>query len=116
MNDSLGHAAGDAALKAVSGALRSALRAQDTVARWGGDEFIVLLPDTTEGGALHVSESIRAEVSAMRIDFEGARLNLKLSLGVAEHRADRSVEDTIAEADAALYQAKQEGRDRVIVR
>ena len=116
VNDSLGHAAGDAALKAVSGALRSALRAQDTVARWGGDEFIVLLPDTTEGGALHVSESIRAEVSAMRIDFEGARLNLKLSLGVAEHRADRSVEDTIAEADAALYQAKQEGRDRVIVR
>ena len=116
VNDSLSHAAGDAALKALSGALRSALRAQDTVARWGGDEFIVLLPETPKEGALHVSESLRAVVSALRVDFEGARVHLTLSLGVAEHLAERSVEDTIAEADAALYQAKQEGRDRVVVR
>jgi len=116
VNDSLSHAAGDAVLKALSGALRSALRSQDTVARWGGDEFIVLLPETPKEGALHVSESLRAVVSALRVDFEGARVHLTLSLGVAEHLAGRSVEDTIAEADVALYQAKQEGRDRVIVR
>jgi diguanylate cyclase (GGDEF)-like protein len=116
VNDSLSHAAGDAALKALSGALRSVLRAQDTVARWGGDEFIVLLPETPKEGALHVSESLRSVVSALRVDFEGARVHLTLSLGVAEHLAGRSVEDTIAEADAALYQAKQEGRDRVVVR
>jgi diguanylate cyclase (GGDEF)-like protein len=116
VNDSLSHAAGDAALKALSGALRSALRAQDTVARWGGDEFIVLLPETAKEGALRVSESLRAVVSALRVDFEGARVHLTLSLGVAEHFADRSVEDTIAEADSALYQAKEQGRDRVVVR
>jgi diguanylate cyclase (GGDEF)-like protein len=116
VNDSLSHAAGDAALKALSGALRSALRAQDTVARWGGDEFIVLLPDTAKEGALRVSESLRALVSDLRVDFEGARVHLTLSLGVAEHLPDRSVEDTIAEADSALYQAKEQGRDRVVVR
>jgi diguanylate cyclase (GGDEF)-like protein len=116
VNDSLSHAAGDAALKALAGALRSALRAQDTVARWGGDEFIVLLPETAKEGALRVSESLRAVVSALRVDFEGARVHLTLSLGVAEHFADRSVEDTIAEADSALYQAKEEGRNRVVVR
>ena len=116
VNDSLGHPAGDAALKALAAALRASLRAQDMAARWGGEEFILLLPDTSREGALHVAESLRAAVSRLPIEFEGARIAITLSLGVAEHREGKTIEDTIAEADAGLYRAKQEGRNRVRAR
>lgn len=113
VNDSLGHAAGDAVLKAVADAIRSSLRSQDVAARWGGEEFILLLPDTGKEGAVHVAETARAAIAALVIDPGGSRIQVTLSLGVAEHSADRSIEETIAQADAALYMAKEEGRDRV---
>ena len=113
VNDSLGHAAGDAVLKAVADAFRSSLRSQDVAARWGGEEFILLLPDTGKEGAVHVAESTRAAIAALVIVHDGSRIQATLSLGVAEHSADRSIEETIAQADAALYMAKEEGRNRV---
>jgi diguanylate cyclase (GGDEF)-like protein len=116
VNDSLGHAAGDATLKAVAVAIRGVLRAQDVAARWGGEEFILLLPDTGKEGAVRVAESVREAVSAIAVEHEGGRIEITLSLGVAEHRPERNFEETIAQADAALYQAKQEGRNRVVVR
>lgn len=116
VNDTLGHAAGDAALKALAGAIRSTLRAQDVAARWGGEEFIQLLPDTDKTGALHVAEALRKTIASQTVDYEGTPIRLTLSLGVAEHEQGRNLEDTIAHADAALYEAKEGGRDRVIVR
>jgi len=116
INDTRGHAAGDAALLAVAQALRSALRAQDAVARWGGEEFMLLLPDTDAAGATHVAEAARAAIEALRVDHDGAPFRVTLSLGVTEHRMDRTLDHTIADADAALYQAKEEGRNRIVTR
>ena len=113
VNDSLGHAAGDEALRTVAGAIRSGLRAQDVAARWGGEEFILLLPDTALEGAQLVAESLRAAIAALSLGDEEKRIAVTVSLGVAEHRRGLSLEDTIAEADAALYRAKQAGRNRV---
>jgi diguanylate cyclase (GGDEF)-like protein len=116
INDTRGHACGDAALRAVADALSTSLRGQDVVARWGGEEFMILLPDTDKAGALHVAESTRSTIEKVRVNHGGAPLGFTLSLGVTEHRADRTMEHTLADADAALYQAKQEGRNRVAVR
>lgn len=113
VNDSLGHGAGDAVLKAVADAIRSSLRSQDVAARWGGEEFIFLLPDTGKEGAVHVAETARAAVSALSINHEGSMIQVTLSLGVAKHLAGRSIEETIAQADSALYIAKEGGRNRV---
>jgi len=77
--------------------------------------FILLLPDTGKEGAVHVSESVREAVSALATEHEGREIKMTLSLGVAEHRPGRSIEETIAQADAALYQAKEAGRDQVAV-
>jgi diguanylate cyclase (GGDEF)-like protein len=116
VNDTHGHACGDAVLRAVAQAIRNSLRVQDVVSRWGGEEFMLLLPDTDLAGARHVAESTRLAIRALRVEHAGSTLAVTISLGVCEHRPGRSMEETIADADAALYQAKQEGRDRVIAR
>jgi diguanylate cyclase (GGDEF)-like protein len=113
VNDAYGHAAGDAALKQLAAALRSSVRAQDAVARWGGEEFILLLPETGRVGAAKVAEALRATVAELPISYEGKSIALTLSLGVAEHDPIRNFEETIGVADAALYRAKEQGRNRV---
>lgn len=113
INDTHGHVAGDATLCAAARAIQESLRAQDTVSRWGGEEFMLLLPDTDGAGARHVAESIRRAIEALRLEHEGVVFGVTLSLGVAEHLAERSMEATIEEADSALYRAKQDGRNRV---
>jgi diguanylate cyclase (GGDEF)-like protein len=106
INDLHGHAAGDALLQSAASLLRSMLRDADLVARWGGEEFILLLPDTKRDGAVAVSEKIRAA-------FERGE-KVTASFGVAEHGSNMSREATIAAADEALYRAKREGRNRVV--
>ena len=101
-----GHAAGDRLLQSAASLLRSMLRDADLVARWGGEEFIVLLPDTKRDGAVAVSEKIRAA-------FERGE-KVTASFGVAEHGPNLSREATIAAADEALYRAKREGRNQVM--
>jgi diguanylate cyclase (GGDEF)-like protein len=115
VNDTRGHAAGDLALRAVARTLRASLRAQDVVARWGGEEFMLLLPDTDAEGARRVAESARTAVEELRLENGDAAFGLTLSLGVSEHDAGRRVDETIAAADDALYRAKQEGRNRVVM-
>ncbi len=115
VNDTLGHAAGDEVLKAVAEAIRGSLRAQDVAARWGGEEFILLLPDTGREGALHVAEQARSAIAGLTMEYAGTPIRITLSLGAAEHQRGRNLEETIAQADAALYLAKQEGRDRVVI-
>ena len=113
VNDRYGHAAGDEVLKTVAAAIRASLRGQDMAARWGGEEFILLLPDTPKEGALHVAESIRRAIASLPMEYDGHAIGITASLGVAEHWTGRNLEETIAHADAALYRAKEEGRNRV---
>lgn len=113
VNDTYGHAAGDAALAQAARALTESVRGSDVVCRYGGEEFLVLAPETGVEGARALAEKIRQTFSS-RLFGDGARtFPLTLSVGVAELGASESGNDMIARADEALYHAKQSGRDRV---
>jgi diguanylate cyclase (GGDEF)-like protein len=112
INDTHGHAAGDAALVQAARVLTESVRGSDVVCRYGGEEFLVLAPETDARGALSLAEKIRLAVSARLFGDGGRAFPLTLSAGVAELRPGESGNDMIARADLALYQAKQRGRDR----
>lgn len=113
VNDTYGHAAGDAALAQAARALTESVRGSDVVCRYGGEEFLVLAPETGVEGASALAEKIRQTFSS-RLFGDGARtFPLTLSVGVAQLGASESGNDMIARADEALYHAKQSGRDRV---
>lgn len=116
INDTYGHQAGDMCLKSVSLAIKNALkRPCDIVARYGGEEFVVILPLTDEAGAVHIAESIRQDVAALAITYEGWRINLTTSIGLCTVKPDDAFKpsDLISAADAALYKAKHNGRNQV---
>jgi diguanylate cyclase (GGDEF)-like protein len=113
VNDTYGHAAGDAALAQAARALTEAVRGSDVVCRYGGEEFLVLAPETGVEGAGALAEKIRQTFSSRLFGDGGRTFPLTLSVGVAELGASESGNDMIARADEALYHAKQSGRDRV---
>jgi diguanylate cyclase (GGDEF)-like protein len=113
INDTHGHAAGDAALMQTARVLTESMRGSDVVCRYGGEEFLVLAPETDARGAHSLAEKIRLSVSSRLFGDGGRAFALTLSAGVAELRPGESGNDMIARADLALYQAKQHGRDRV---
>lgn len=114
INDRYGHPAGDAVIREVAKRCMAAARRIDTVARWGGEEFTLLLPDTTLHGALSCAERIRTDIAERQFRGpEGEAIALTVSVGVAElHSEDRTDDDFIGRADAALYSAKAAGRNR----
>jgi diguanylate cyclase (GGDEF)-like protein len=115
INDTYGHAAGDAALRATASVLRKAARASDTPGRLGGEEFAVLLPETNAAEALVVAERIREDVKALVVANEGATIRFTGSIGIAEQTGDTDTIDMLLHnADEALYEAKEGGRDRVV--
>jgi diguanylate cyclase (GGDEF)-like protein len=113
VNDRHGHAIGDRALAAIADTLRAELRGQDAVARWGGDEILVFLPETSLAGAAEAMEKIRQRFAGAPLEVQGHRLPLTLSAGVAEARPGEAIADVMRRADEALYRAKQQGRNRV---
>jgi diguanylate cyclase (GGDEF)-like protein len=114
INDTYGHAAGDAALKGVAAAMRGLLRREDLLARFGGEEFCVLCPETDGLGAALLAERIRATVSELKIEFEGRTIPVTISLGAAVRRDEHAgPESVLAEADELLYSAKHNGRNQV---
>jgi diguanylate cyclase (GGDEF)-like protein/PAS domain S-box-containing protein len=110
-NDSYGHLAGDEVLKGVALWLRDLVRTTDFVARFGGEEFAVILPNTGLGGALLLAERVRAAIARPRPDLK----SVTISIGVAALTSDHSdVNALVSNADEALYRAKAEGRNRVL--
>ena len=114
VNDSHGHPVGDQVLEQIVQACQGALRQFDRLGRMGGEEFLVVLPDTDLEGGLQVAERLRANVVAARPTVAGIELQLSISLGVAQLRhADTGAASLVRRADAALYHAKDNGRNRV---
>jgi diguanylate cyclase (GGDEF)-like protein len=116
VNDNLGHEVGDLLLKAVAGRVVDCVRESDTVARIGGDEFVVLLPVLAdEKDALMVAEKIRVALN-QPFKVEGNTLNISTSIGLAIYPKHGDDEQTLTRnADAAMYQAKTRGRNQVVV-
>src|SRR5206468_11862866 len=115
VNDSHGHDAGNRLLRHTANALRAELRFTDLPARHGGDEFIVLLPETPPRGALDVAERIRNAISAAPLSVAGRSIACSVSVGVSCFPEDgRSLDALAARADRALYQAKKNGRNCVV--
>ncbi|MDW5267161.1 MULTISPECIES: GGDEF domain-containing protein [Acidobacteriaceae] len=115
VNDSLGHACGDAVLQAVGRALQETVRGQDAVARMGGDEFCILLPDTGSVEAGMAAERMRSRVDDLCVQYRGETVRVRASLGVASSEGcGQSWQSLVEQSDAALYRAKRGGRNRVV--
>ena len=113
VNDSYGHHCGDMALKHLAGLIQPVLRLQDTLARWGGEEFILLLPETDTDGGMILAEKIRAGLEASQCVCGQIRFSFTISLGVHQCDLAESSDISISKADAKLYRAKHMGRNRV---
>jgi diguanylate cyclase len=116
INDHHGHAAGDEVLRAIGRTLVREVRGTDLVARWGGEEFAMLLPDTGADELLGLCERVRSAIMALRVPVpEGAELACTASIGLTEARAGDSFDSCLDRADQAMYRAKFEGKNRVVV-
>lgn len=114
INDSFGHAVGDAALRLLASILGEQRGKGDFVSRWGGEEFLLLCDGDDATAARSCAEALRAAVEAARIDHHGKQLGFTISIGIAMHERVLSFEDTIRDADRALYAAKSYGRNTVV--
>ncbi len=115
VNDTYGHNAGDAVLKHVADIFSRNMRICDGVYRWGGEEFIVILPDTNLHGAAEIAERMRLLVKESVCHFEDLDIKVTMSFGCEQLSPLKSIEDNIKEADEKLYKAKESGRNIVIV-
>jgi diguanylate cyclase (GGDEF)-like protein/PAS domain S-box-containing protein len=119
INDNFGHAIGDQALQHLVQIVRAQLRSVDVLGRYGGDEFIILLPRTDAGEAKILGERIHSSIASMRMETNKGLLSLTISLGIAQilHNSAQpdSLEDLLQRADQALYTAKQAGRNRTVI-
>ena len=114
INDTYGHSAGDAVLRQFAHCVQQMLRATDAFGRYGGEEFLLMLPRTTQEEALGFAESVRQRVTQLGFAEISPELAVTVSIGVAEFRRGESIGQTVARADEALYQAKSGGRNRVV--
>ncbi len=113
INDTLGHLQGDQVLKTLADYLRRGMRQADVVCRYGGEEFVVLLPETGLEQALRLAERLRHHISRMAIPLPGRDLYVTVSIGAAVLTPHMDGEALVAAADAAMYRAKQAGRNQV---
>ncbi len=115
VNDRFGHFQGDLVLQGVAGSIRSSLRRVDTAARYGGDEFVALLPETDPSGAYVVAEKIRQKVNELVVESGGQRIATSLSIGVVSYPEDGDTADELMiAADEAMYSSKRLGKNRVV--
>jgi diguanylate cyclase len=118
VNDTYGHLMGDKVLRAVAQILKANVKGKDTAARFGGEEFVVLLPETSINGAISLAEKIRSTIERSRIrrtDTQQEMAQVTVSFGIASYCAGESPDDFVSRVDAALYASKTQGRNRVTV-
>lgn len=115
VNDTFGHECGDAVLVKVAREIQGALREQDIVARWGGEEFICLLPQTGIDGAGHVSGKVRLAIADHHCRYGDSFVKVTVTLGISLYDGSSSLEECIRQADDALYKGKSLGRNKVVV-
>jgi diguanylate cyclase (GGDEF)-like protein/PAS domain S-box-containing protein len=113
VNDQFGHDCGDEVLQTISRLLRKEIRSIDTLARWGGEEFLLLLPNTMIDDAHLIAERIRMKVEAHPFTYEGATFNLTMTLGLAMYQDNLTMKALVKKADTSLYEGKQLGRNCV---
>jgi len=116
VNDQHGMRAGDAMLRRFATEARESIRISDVLARWEGEQFLLLMTDTRGGLGRRGVDRLRERIAQTPTVLEGGSLHLRFSAGVAEHRAGEAVADTLARADEALHSAKAQGRNRVVLR
>ncbi|EIK97591.1 diguanylate cyclase [Pseudomonas sp. M47T1] len=114
INDSYGHLAGDKVLKIIANEMRKRLRPLDFMARFGGEEFVLLMPQTPMAEGLRLVEALRAAVESCPFHFKGQRVTITISIGIAGLRGSERSELALKRADEALYRAKDAGRNRVL--
>ncbi len=114
VNDTYGHLAGDEVLKAVSCFVSESLREADSVGRYGGEEFLILLPDTNASVAQQVLDRLRQGISELNVVYDDQVVSLTVSIGYASFSPGKVVWELVKDADQALYQAKKNGRNQVV--
>ena len=116
VNDRFGHLAGDMVLAAFADRVRTVVRSADLLVRWGGEEFLLLLPETDRAAAIITAERVRTSVAGRPFELEGnMRVDQTVSLGVATWDREEDIDALLARADTAVYAAKDAGRDRVCI-
>lgn len=113
VNDTYGHLAGDFILKEIANIFKSSCREFDIPGRYGGEEFIILLPETNRDGAIEFAERLRKLIEGLTLEYNNIKFNITISFGVAELKDDAAIADFIKRADEALYVAKETGRNKV---
>jgi diguanylate cyclase (GGDEF)-like protein len=114
VNDTWGHSAGDTVLRAFAGTVQGLVRGSDSFGRYGGEEFLLMLPETPAADAMVLAERVRAAIEKMRCQDGGSEIALTVSIGVAEYRMGEAIGLAVGRADEALYLAKSSGRNRVV--
>jgi diguanylate cyclase (GGDEF)-like protein len=115
INDTHGHAAGDAVLRTTAGVIRQTIRSYDLLGRYGGEEFVLLITDLDGPVTRRLMERIRENMERCVTNYEGAELKVTCSIGLAKFSEGDSLEAAIKKADDALYAAKNSGRNRVML-
>jgi len=113
INDAYGHDAGDLTLQSLSGKMGAALRKQDVISRWGGEEFLILLPETGLAEGKTIARRLLLKIAGAPFSIPGNFLSITLSIGLAQFDPDGDLEKAISRADRALYQAKNKGKNRM---
>jgi len=115
INDTLGHQAGDFVLRELGKLVKRAVRREDLPARYGGDELVVILPETGLEGALLLATRIKEMITLHNFVFNGKPIKINVSCGVAQHKLSQSISDFVGAVDNALYKAKQNGKNKIVV-
>ncbi len=115
LNDRYGHDCGDFVLKVVAEQLRTSLRDQDSVARWGGEEFLLILPETGIEGAERVADKVRSLIASREIEYQDQDIAITITLGIAQFQEGDDLATCLVRADMALIEGKNAGRNRVVI-
>jgi diguanylate cyclase (GGDEF)-like protein len=114
INDVYGHSAGDYVLAQSAARIKACLRKTDIIARWGGEEFLIMLPDTTLENGMVVGEKIKNIINSKPFEFDDKIFNITITLGVSQYRHGNGIDETINRADLALYRGKKSGKNCVV--